>query len=187
MIGRRAVLAGLGTALFFSVAGRPARARSGRPPGRLRIGDPAPELSLQKADGGALRLGALGGQVRVVNFFASYCGPCRQELPELVALVALLNKEREQQGADKARKPLVALLPIGVDADPADSVRFAAALGVPAPVLLDDGALARAAFDPQRLPCTFILDAGGVVRYINRGFGPGYRARVEGWLRTLLR
>ena len=180
MIGRRAVLAGLGTALVGGVA-------RARPPARLRTGDPAPALSLPIAGGGALRLGALRGQVLIVNFFASYCGPCRQELPELIALVALLNRERDPAGADKARKPQVALLPIGVDADPADSVRFAAALGVPAPVLLDDGALARAAFDPQRLPCTFLIDAGGVVRYINRGFGPGYRARVEGWLRTLLR
>ncbi len=45
---------------------------------------------------------------------------------------------------------------------------------------------ARRMFDPQRYPCTFLIDAAGVVRRINRGFGPGYPARMERWLRELL-
>lgn len=137
---------------------------------------------MKTSRGDTVRLGALRGRVLIVNFFASYCGPCRTELPLLAELTARL--------ADKARlhsgSPELLFFPVGVDARPEDSTRFAAGLGVKQAVLLDPSGAVRTAFSPQRYPCTFLIDSAGVVRHINRGFGSGYPARMERWLRGLL-
>ena len=129
-----------------------------------------------------MRLGALRGRVLIVNFFASYCGPCRTELPLLRDLVTRLAAAAHAHPGS----PEPVLLPVGVDERPADSARFAQGLGVTTPVLLDPEGAVRTAFTPDRYPCTFLVDASGVVRHINRGFGAGYPVRVERWLRGLL-
>ena len=166
--------------LGSAVALAPAAALAQAPP--LRIGDAVPELQLKTTRGDPVRLGSLRGRVLIVNFFASYCGPCRTELPLLRALTTRLSAEAHA----RAGSPELVLLPIGVDARPDDSARFAASLGLVTPVLVDPDGAARTAFSPQRYPCTFLVDAGGVVRHINRGFGAGYPARIERWLRALL-
>jgi peroxiredoxin len=167
--------------VLASLALFPARAFGGRM-ARLRSGDVVPALSLKTAAGESMALAEQRGRVLLINFFASYCGPCQDELPLLVSLSAQLNRELKAA----ASKLSLQLLPIGVDERAADSVAMAQRLKVPAPVLLDPDGAARMAFDPQRYPCTFLIDATGIVRHINRGFGPGYRVRVEGWLRGLL-
>lgn len=177
--GRRAALAALAAVCAGAVSAQ-AAAQASLP--HLRIGDAVPELEVKTTRGDAVRLGALRGRVLIVNFFASYCGPCRTELPLLAELTQrLLAEARLHRGGPE---PL--LLPVGVDARPDDSARFAASLGVKAAVLVDPDGAVRTAFDPQRYPCTFLVDSAGVVRHINRGFGPGYPARMERWLRTLL-
>jgi peroxiredoxin len=95
-----------------------------------------------------------------------------------------LRCQGQGQGQGQGKEPL--LLPVGIDERPADSAAFAQKLGVPAAVLVDPDGAVRAAFDPQRYPCTFLIDAAGTVRHINRGFGSGYGQRVERWLRDLL-
>lgn len=158
------------------------RAAAQSEPPHLRIGDAVPNLAVPTSGGDTVRLGALRGRVLIVNFFASYCGPCRTELPLLVELTARLAAQtRAHPGSPE---PL--LFPIGVDARPEDSTRFAASLGVKGGVLLDPDGAVRTAFSPQRYPCTFLIDSAGVVRHINRGFGSGYSARMERWLRGLL-
>ena len=177
--GRRAVLIAL-AATWVGCHARKAAAQAGPP--HLRIGDAVPDLAAKTSGGDTVRLGALRGQVLIVNFFASYCAPCRTELPLLGELTERLAAEARLQPG----RPQPRLLPVGVDARPEDAARFAASLGVKAAVLLDPGGVVRTAFDPQRYPCTFLIDSEGVVRHINRGFGPGYPARMERWLRALL-
>lgn len=174
-LGRRAVLVLAGLLPWLGSAA----AQDGP---SLRIGDPVPDLVVKTTQGETVRLGSLRGRVLIVNFFAAYCGPCRTELPLLGELTARLAAEaRKHDGS-----PELLLLPVGVDERPADSARFAASLGVSAPVLSDPLGEVRKIFDPQRYPCTFLIDAAGVVRHINRGFGSGYPARMERWLRGLL-
>jgi thiol-disulfide isomerase/thioredoxin len=120
--------------------------------------------------------------VLIINFFASYCGPCRTELPLLRDLVTRLSSAAPAHPGT----PELVLLPVGIDDHPADSARFATSLGLTTPILTDSQGAVRRAFSPDRYPCTFLIDAHGTVRHINRGFGPGYPVRVERWLRGLL-
>lgn len=164
-----ALTVGLATA----AAPRPARAD---PPARTRIGDPLPDLTLPKVGGGRLRLRDLAGRVVAVSFYSSSCEPCKKELPALLRAAARVSAE-----APVAR---LTVLVIAVD-DPAGDpmVKQAAA----ATWLVDEDDRARAAFEPRTLPCTYLADPRLVVRHINRGFGAGYEARVEKWLRALVR
>ena len=142
---------------------------------RLRIGDRAPDIEIARLEGGQLRLSALQRRALAVSFYSPYCEPCQRELPALARAVARVTHDT---GADVK---LVVIL-----SDDRPDARFAAGLGRSMIWLLDDNQKAKAAFDPRTLPCTFIFGDDDIVRHINRGFGPQYEARVDGWLRKLV-
>ena len=113
----------------------------------------------------------LQGRVTVVDFFASWCEPCKEGLSEILAI-------REKLG------PRFALVIVAVEGDAPDLKAFFVEHPLPAgtTVALDrDGMLARA-FGEDRLPTTFFLDDKAIIRHINRGHGSGYRTRATRWL-----
>ena len=112
-----------------------------------------------------------------MSFYSRYCAPCRRELPTLVRVLDRVNRD-----LPPARNVLG--LVIAVDTPP--EAQFHREIGPRLRWLLDAGGKARAAFDPRTYPCTFLVDSDGRVRHINRGYGPGYETRVEGWLRSML-
>jgi cytochrome c biogenesis protein CcmG/thiol:disulfide interchange protein DsbE len=137
------------------------------------IGDPAPALDLATRDG--KRLTAVpAGQVAVVEFFATWCGPCRENLDEL----------HDLRAASDGRVQVIA---VAVEGDlPRVRAYFAARPALADVVVaFDDGLRAAHRWGETRLPTTFFVDGGGVVRHINRGHGPGFRARAESWLRAM--
>ena len=85
----------------------------------------APDFTLRSADGRNVRLDELRGQVVLVNFWATWCGPCREEMPRLDTLY------------QKYHKSGFVLLGVNVDDDPHTALATAAKLGVSFPVLLD--------------------------------------------------
>jgi len=138
------------------------------------IGDAAPELGLVTLDGARVSTAELRGRVVAVDFFATWCEPCHDAM---AALDALARAE-----------PRLKLVIVDVNEDPATVRAFFAAHPAPAraQVLVDQhGAVARS-WGMRKLPTTFFLDAGAVIRHINRGYGPGYPERVAGWVRGLL-
>lgn len=166
---------GIGLTALVAVALALAPARgAAKAPYRLRLGDAMPDLELPRLEGGRLRLGSLRGQVVAVSFYSPYCEPCRRELPALDRAVARVSRE--------TGVAITTVIVVVEDRPPA-------ALAKRHPTarwLLDEHERARAAFDPRTLPCTFLVDERGVVRHINRGFGPGYEGRVTRWLRGLV-
>jgi cytochrome c biogenesis protein CcmG/thiol:disulfide interchange protein DsbE len=133
-----------------------------------RIGDAAPQLVLPGLDGKAV---SLPQRRVVVDFFATWCEPChraiaaldrlvRESNGELALIIVDVKEPREQVAAWLATHPL----PPG------------------ATLVLDSDGSAAMRWGQHRFPTTFIVDAGGVIRHINRGYGPQYEQRLRGWL-----
>jgi cytochrome c biogenesis protein CcmG, thiol:disulfide interchange protein DsbE len=164
--------------LVLLLPGRPGTSDENHP--RLRIGDEVPRLELPRLGGGGgkLSLSSLRGQVVALSFYGSFCAPCRKELPELNGIVERLNR-------DLPPKKRAVLLVLAIDEKPPGDAQRAR-LAPSAIWLHDASGKAREAFDPRTYPCTFLVDGEGIVRHINRGFGPGYPERVERWLRGML-
>ena len=142
---------------------------------RPHVGEPAPAFAARTLAGKSVRGDNLRGQVTVVEFFASWCEPCKESLAEILAI-------RESLGSH------FALMVVATEGDVPAVTDFVAAHPLPAGtvVALDaDGVLARA-FGEDRLPTTFFLDARMIIRHINRGHGSGFRERAARWLSTML-
>lgn len=142
---------------------------------RPHVGEPAPAFEARSLAGKRVRADNLRGQVTVVEFFASWCTPCKENLSEILAI-------RESFG------PHFGLMLVAVEGDVPAVREFVAGHALPAGsvVALDgDGLLARA-FGEDRLPTTFFLDAKMIIRHINRGHGAGFRERVARWLSAML-
>lgn len=118
-----------------------------------KVGAPAPAFSLPQLDGhGALSLASLHGKTVVLNFFASWCDPCKREAP-------VLERLWRQDRADR-------LVVVGVDTNDShgDALRFVRAHGLTYPVVFDhDGLVAANRYDIANLPVTYVLNAKGKI------------------------
>ena len=118
----------------------------------------APGVELPLLEGGTFRLADHRGQVVVLNFWATWCGPCREEIPDL----ARLHDEFAEDG--------VLIVGIAEDEEGAEVVApFAEALEIPYPLALDDGSAAAAYGPLAALPSTYIIGPDGTLRYFAAG------------------
>ena len=136
---------------------------------------PAPDFTLRSMGGSNLRLQEQRGQVVLVNFWATWCGPCRQEMPQLNRLY------------EKYKGSGFVLLGVNVDEDTRKAADVAAKLGVTFPVLLDTEKTVSKLYDLSTMPSTVIIDRDGKVRYVHRGYLAGYEDNYEKQIRELLK
>lgn len=139
------------------------------------IGSAAPDFTLKSSAGRNVKLSEHRGEVVMINFWATWCGPCRQELP-------LLNRIHEQY-----RKAGFTLLGVNVDDSAANAQDMARKLGVTFPVLFDAGKRISRLYDVDAMPSTVLIDRDGKVRYVHRGYRAGYETRYEAQVRELLK
>jgi thiol-disulfide isomerase/thioredoxin len=120
-------------------------------------GDATPKLQLRDVRGRSVDLARLRGRVVLINFWATWCEPCREEMPSLTRLRSKLDPRRFE------------LLTINYGESPAAVEGFLSNLGVALPVLLDPYKNAAEQWKVKGLPMTFLVDASGKVRYWSFG------------------
>ncbi len=138
-------------------------------------GEPAPDFTLNDADGNAVSLGDLKGQVVMINFWASWCGPCRQEMP----LLEQIHRKYEPLG--------FTLLGVNVEENSADGQAFLKDRPVSFPVLYDPENGVSQLYDVVAMPSTVLIDRRGNVRYLHHGYKPGYENEYMDQIRALSR
>ncbi len=156
--------------LFVALAVTPALASKG-----ALDGQEAPDFALRNLDGENMRLSEYRGEVVMINFWATWCGPCRQEMPLLDELY------------DRYERVGFQLLGVNIDDDPRRAMEMAQELGISFPVLFDDRKEVSELYRVEAMPVTVILDREGVVRYTHYGYKPGYEEYYLDQVRTLLR
>jgi peroxiredoxin len=119
---------------------------------------PAPVFVLPTLEGRALNSGSLRGKVVLVNFWATWCGPCKEEMPGLERL------QRRFQGE------AFELLAVTTDQQEEAIRRFAQQLELTFPILIDEGQDVSSAFGVRGLPTTILIDKQGHVT--GRAVGP---------------
>ena len=135
----------------------------------------APDFTLPSIDGPNLRLQEQRGQVVMINFWATWCGPCRVEMPHLARLY------------DKYRGYGFTVLAVNIDEDPYKAASLAKQLGMRFPVLLDKEKKVSRLYDLSTMPSTILVDREGHVRYVHRGYRDGYEETYDRQIRELLR
>ena len=124
------------------------------------VGQPAPDIRLASLDGTPMALSDLRGKPVIINFWASWCLPCRDEFP-------LLKTTRERYGSDGLE-----ILGVVHD-DGADPARaFAASYGATWPMVVDTDDVAWNAYHGAFLPISYFVDRAGIVRAVSYGPPP---------------
>jgi peroxiredoxin len=138
-------------------------------------GQPAPDFVLKSASGNNLRLSEYRGEVVMINFWATWCGPCRQELPLLDELYGRYNKVG------------FSLLGVNIDDDSGKAMQMVEELGVSFPVLFDKQKEVSKLYAVEAMPVTVLVDREGTIRHIHHGYKPGYEQDYLNEIRSLLR
>ncbi len=136
---------------------------------------PAPDFTLTDADGQPVTLSDLRGQVVMINFWASWCGPCREEMP----LLEQIHQRYEALG--------FTLLGVNVEENSADGQKFLAERPVSFPVLYDPNNGISKLYDVVAMPSTVLIDRQGNVRHLHHGYKPGYENDYQDQIRALAR
>jgi len=135
----------------------------------------APDFTLRTMSGPNLRLSEQRGRVVMVNFWATWCGPCRQELPQLNRLY------------EKYRASGFVMLGVNVDEDVRKAAEVAGKLGVTFPVLLDTDKAVSRLYDLSTMPSTVLIDRDGKVRHVHRGYQTGVEENYDRQIREMLK
>jgi len=156
-------------AVVFSIFAASSLASSGME------GQPAPDFALKSSTGENLRLSEYRGDVVMINFWATWCGPCRQEMPLLDELYA----RYQRVGFN--------LLGVNIDDDSRRAMQMIDELGVNFPVLFDARKEVSELYQVEAMPVTILVDREGMVRYVHHGYKPGYENAYLDQIRSLLR
>lgn len=136
---------------------------------------PAPDFTLKSLGGKNLKLSEMAGNVVLINFWASWCGPCRQEMP-------LLNDLHNKY------KPLgFTVLGVNVE-EHADSARgFLSDFPVDFPVLLDNRNKVSKLYNVVAMPTTVVVDRDGNMRFLHKGYKSGDEEKYRQMVKKLVR
>ena len=134
----------------------------------LPAGKPAPDFEFKSPAGVRGTLSSLRGKAVLVDFWASWCEPCKKELP----LLATLARKLAPQGVE--------IILVNIDEVRANADAFLKSVKVTLPIHFDpDGKDVAARYEPPTMPTSFLVDAAGVIRHVNAGFELGDEKELE--------
>lgn len=131
------------------------------------VGEPAPALSLPQKGGGTLSLGDLRGRVIYLDFWASWCGPCRQSFPWMNEMLA----KYQPQGLQ--------IVAVNVDTRTADAETFLAQVPASFAVVFDDKGKSPATYGLKGMPTSYLIGPDGKVLLVHQSFKDSDRAELE--------
>ena len=170
---RRSFLAvSIPLSLIIALTGCASPDRENRRYQHALIEKPAPDFTLRDLKGNQVSLSDFRGQPVILNFWATWCSPCRVEIPYLEALYT----KYKDQG--------LVVIGMNTETDYMKVKRFAEPR-MSYTVLLDGQTRAQA-YDVSGIPCTYYIDREGLIRYRNVGFGPGDEVMIEEKIQKLL-
>ncbi|MEO6954574.1 MAG: TlpA disulfide reductase family protein [Polyangia bacterium] len=140
----------------------------------VKVGTQATDFDKKTRDGGHLKLSTLRGKVVLVDFWASWCEPCKREIPLLGKMVP------------KLRERGIEIVTVNIDDDAGKAERFLHDSGVQGlTVVRDDDKHIVDSYEPRTMPSSFVVDKKGVVRAVNSGFDDGDERKIEQQLSAL--
>ncbi|NOX77166.1 MAG: TlpA family protein disulfide reductase [Gammaproteobacteria bacterium] len=139
------------------------------------LNGPAPDFTLKSRSGENIKLSELRGEVVMINFWASWCAPCRQEMPLLEAMY------------DKYADLGFTLLGVNVEEDSSQATDLLREIPVSFPVLFDNTNRVSKLYNVVAMPSTILVDRDGNMRYLHRGYLPGYEDEYVKQIKELIR
>lgn len=136
---------------------------------------PAPDFTLKSSTGENIRLAEQRGQVVMLNFWASWCGPCREEMPLLDAI------------AKKYSKMGFVLYGINVEQDNKAAQKMLKDLGTSFTILYDPESKLSSLYGVDSMPFSVFIDKKGQIRYVDRGYKTGGEAKYKAQIMELIR
>jgi len=135
----------------------------------------APDFTLKSLSGENIKLSEHRGQVIMINFWASWSGQSREEMP--------LLDELYRQYKDKG----FTLFGVNVEKDISDAQSLLRDVRISFPILMDNKNIVSKMFNVQSMPSTIILDRDGNMRYVHSGYEAGFEDEYQKQIRELMR
>jgi thiol-disulfide isomerase/thioredoxin len=136
---------------------------------------PAPSFQLASMAGKNVSLSQYKGQVVMINFWASWCGPCRTEMP----ILEKLHTKYKPMG--------FTMIGVNVEPDSTLAANWLKATPVTFPILFDTKSEVSKAYSVAGMPSTVIVDRKGNMRWLHRGYKPGDENQYLDQIRALVR
>jgi thiol-disulfide isomerase/thioredoxin len=145
------------------------------PVGAASVSGPAPDFTLKSLAGKNLKLSEMRGNVVLINFWASWCGPCRQEMP-------LLNNLHNKYA------PLgFTVIGVNVEEKTENARGFIKDTPVDFPILLDNRNQVSKLYKVVAMPTTVVVDRDGNMRFLHHGYVPGDELEYRKMVKELIR
>lgn len=141
----------------------------------IDVGDVPPEINLTALDGTKISLASLRGKVVVVDFWASWCAPCKEEMPVLESL----HKRFASKG--------LVIIGVSVDNERENAEEFIKGVKVTFPIVHDANKKVAGSFKPPKMPTSFVIDKTGKVRFVHAGFHKDDAKKLEQEISALLK
>ncbi|MFQ5597585.1 MAG: TlpA family protein disulfide reductase [Nitrospiria bacterium] len=135
----------------------------------------AADFTVKSLGGENIKLSEQRGRVVILNFWATWCAPCKKELPYFNELYG------------KYKHVGLEILGVNIDKTRSEAVRMTRTMGLDFPVLLDPSGTISGLYRIRSMPTTYIVAKDGTIRHIHWGFGPNEPARYEKEVRSLLK